>query len=172
MEQITEYLIKKDPDKMDVLKKTGIVVLAFIGAILSMMIAASIEFLNSFGMLFAAIVIFVAYKFAQTTDVEFEYCLVNGDIDIDRIFAKKRRKRYVSVTADRIEKIVPAESEELKSRRDIKKTYFAAKNKKDITNYAVIFKGQSGMEKLIITDDEKVIFHLISTMPRKVEKRV
>ena len=171
MEQITEYLIKKEPDKMDVVKKTGIVILAFAGAILSMMLAASIEILNSFGLFFAAVVIFVAYKFSQTTDVEYEYCIVNGDIDIDRIFAKKSRKRYVSVTADRIEKILPVESEELKSRKDIKKTYFAAKSKNDLSNYAIIFKGQSGFEKLIITDDEKVIFHFLSVMPRKVEKR-
>ena len=170
MEQITEFLVKKDPDNMDVLKKTSIVVLAFIGAILSMMLAASIEILNSFGLFFAAVVIFVAYKFSQTTDVEFEYCLVNGDIDVDKIFAKKRRKRYVSVSAERIEKIVPVESEELKTRKDIKKTYFAAKNKND-ANYAVVFKGNSGMEKLIIADDENVMLHLLMAMPRKVEKR-
>ena len=38
MEQITECLVKKEPDKIDVLKKTGIVIAAFICALLSMML--------------------------------------------------------------------------------------------------------------------------------------
>ena len=172
MEQVTECLVKKEPDKIDVLKKTGIVVAAFVCAILSMMLAANIEFLNSFGIFFAAVVIFVAYKFAQTTDIEFEYCAINGDIDVDKIFAKKRRKKFVSVSAERIEKIIPAESEELKSRTDIKKTYFAARSKNDDTNYAVIFKDKNGLSKLIIVDDEKLMHQLLMSMPRKVTKRV
>lgn len=172
MEQITEVLVQKEPDKIDVLKKTGIVVAAFIVAVFSMMLAASIEILNSFGLFFAAVVIFVAYKFAQTTDVEYEYCAIDGDIDVDKIFAKKRRKKYVSVTADRIEKIIPAESEELKTRTDIKKTYFAARSKKDDTNYVVIFKDKAGMSKLVIVDDEKLMLQLLMAMPRKVTKRV
>lgn len=170
MEQITECLVKKEPDKMDVLKKTGIVILAFVGAILAMMLAASIPIFNTMGIFFAAVVVYIAYKFAQTTDVEFEYCIVNGDIDIDRIFAKKRRKRFISVTADRIEKILPVESDELKN-IGIKKIYFAAQSKSADTNYAVVYRGKTGMEKLIIVDDDKVILHFLTVMPRKVEKR-
>ena len=172
MEQVTECLVKKEPDKIDVLKKTGIVIAAFICAVLSMMLAASIEVLNSFGIFFAAVVLFVAYKFAQTTDIEFEYCAINGDIDVDKIFAKKRRKKFISVTAERIEKIVPAESDELKGRNDIKKTYFAARSKDDDTNYVIIFKDKNCMAKLIIVDDEKLIHQLLMSMPRKVTKRV
>ncbi|MBQ2897321.1 MAG: hypothetical protein IJE46_03240 [Clostridia bacterium] len=171
MEQITECIAKKDPDKMDVIKKTGVVVLAFFGAILAMMIAASVPILNSMGLFFAAAVVYIAYRFAQTTDIEFEYCIVNGDIDIDRIFAKKRRKRYISVTADRIEKVVPAESEELNS-TEVKKTYFAARSKTDDTNYAVLYRGKTGLEKLIIVDDDKTLLHLQTVMPRKVQRRV
>ena len=171
MEQITECLVKKEPDKADILKKTGIVVAAFVCAIISMMIAANIQFLNSFGLLFAALVLYVAYKLAQTTDIEFEYCAINGDIDVDKIFAKKSRKKYISVTADKIEKIVPVESEELASRTDIKKTYFAARSKEDDTNYAIIFKDKKGFSKLIIVDDEKLILQLLTYMPRKVIKR-
>lgn len=171
MEQITECLVKKEPDKIDVLKKTGIVIAAFVIAILSMMLAASIEILNSFGLFFAAVVIFLAYKIAQTTDVEFEYCAIDADIDVDKIFAKKSRKKYVSVTADRIEKVLPAESEELKTRTDIKKTYFAARSRNDDTNYVIIFKDKTCMAKLIIVDDEKLIHQLLMSMPRKVTKR-
>lgn len=171
MEQITECLVKKEPDKFDVFKKTVIVILAFFGAIVAMMIAASIPIFNSMGIFFAAVVVYIAYKFAQTTDVEFEYCIINGDIDIDSIFAKKRRKRLISVTADRIEKIAPIENEEIKA-ANVKKTYFAAISKTDDSNYAIIFKGKSGLEKLIIVDDDKTLLQLQTFMPRKVIKRV
>ena len=78
----------------------------------------------------------------------------------------------MSVTAERIEKVIPAESEELKTRTDIKKTYFAARSKNDDTNYVIIFKDKNCISKLVIVDDEKLIHQLLMSMPRKVTKRV
>ena len=170
MEQITECLVKKQVDKFDILKKTAIVIFAFVGAILAMALAASVQILNSMGLFLAAVVVFFAYKFAQTTDVEFEYCIVNGEIDVDRIFDKKRRKRYISVPAGKIDKIVPIESDDNKS-VIAKKTYFAAANRKDENNYVIIFRGERGYEKIIIVDDEKVLLHFLTVMPQKVQKR-
>lgn len=36
-------------------------------------------------------------------NVEFEYCITNGDIDIDVIISRRRRKRIVSVRGSKIE---------------------------------------------------------------------
>ncbi len=38
---------------------------------------------------------------------EYEYCVTNGDIDIDRIRGKRRRLRLVSVRGDKIESLAP-----------------------------------------------------------------
>ena len=36
-------------------------------------------------------------------NMEFEYCVTNGDIDIDLIIAKRKRKRIVSVVGRKVE---------------------------------------------------------------------
>ncbi len=46
---------------------------------------------------------------------EYEYCVTNGDIDIDRIRGKRRRLRLVSVRGDKIESLAPYKGEALTS---------------------------------------------------------
>ena len=41
---------------------------------------------------------------------EFEYCVTNGDIDIDCIIARRRRKRLVSVAGRKVESLLPYDS--------------------------------------------------------------
>ncbi len=38
---------------------------------------------------------------------EFEYCVTNGDIDIDQIIDRRRRKRLVSVSGRKVESLLP-----------------------------------------------------------------
>jgi len=38
---------------------------------------------------------------------EFEYCVTNGDIDIDLIIARRKRKRLVSVAGRKVESLLP-----------------------------------------------------------------
>ena len=45
-----------------------------------------------------------------TQNKEFEYCVTNGDIDIDCIIARRRRKRLVSVAGRKIESLLPYDS--------------------------------------------------------------
>jgi len=42
-----------------------------------------------------------------TQNVEYEYCVTNGDIDVDQITARRKRKRLVSVAGRKIESLLP-----------------------------------------------------------------
>lgn len=48
-------------------------------------------------------VIFGAWWIITQQNIEFEYCITNGDIDIDVIISRRRRKRIVSVRGSKIE---------------------------------------------------------------------
>ena len=48
-------------------------------------------------------------------DLEYEYLYVNGDIDIDKIMAKTRRKRVASYSKDKLEIMAPEGSAQLAS---------------------------------------------------------
>ena len=49
----------------------------------------------------------------RNLNVEYEYVFVNGDLDIDKIMNKARRKRMFSVDADQMELLAPVGSVEL-----------------------------------------------------------
>ncbi len=60
------------------------------------------------GILLPFAVVGVGYGWYWCTSMlitEYEYCVTNGDIDIDRIRGKRRRLRLVSVRGDKIESL-------------------------------------------------------------------
>lgn len=85
-----EQLVKKLPDGRDLLIKIGTVVLGLIVMYLVLI------FLNPiFPYVFAAI-IFGVYTLFGRLNIEYEYILTNGELDIDAVFNKARRKRLYS----------------------------------------------------------------------------
>ena len=48
-----------------------------------------------------------AYWLMTTQNVEFEYCVTNGDIDVDKIIARRKRVRLVSVAGRKVRALAP-----------------------------------------------------------------
>ncbi len=66
--------------------------------------------LMSIPILSTAIIVAIGYGgwwLMTSQNIELEYCVTNGDIDIDLIIAKRKRKRIVSVRGRKIESLVP-----------------------------------------------------------------
>lgn len=64
-------------------------------------------FLTSIFIAVAAAVIFGAYKLFLRLNIEYEYTITNGTMDVDKIIAKSSRKRMTSfdvLSIQRIEK--------------------------------------------------------------------
>lgn len=67
-----------------------------------------IPFINSVLMV---ITIFAAYLGIKFQGVEYEYCFTNGDLDIDKIMAKRKRKTLLSINHREIKVMCPYTSE-------------------------------------------------------------
>ena len=63
-------------------------------------------------------------------NVEFEYCVTNGDIDIDVIIAKRKRKRIVSVGGRKIKSLTPYDAAAV-NEKAFKRVVVAAESKKE-----------------------------------------
>lgn len=63
--------------------------------------------LSMLSLLLTAGAVYGAYWLISGLSVEMEYCVTNGDIDIDRIVAKRKRKRVVSVRGGKILSLEP-----------------------------------------------------------------
>jgi hypothetical protein len=87
-----EKIIKRKKTIIDYLIIAGIIIAGLFLA----MIILSLKFLNSFMPLLFAGIIYLAYIFIKGRNIEYEYIVTNGDLDIDMIIAQRKRKRLFS----------------------------------------------------------------------------
>ena len=164
MENITEVLVKKKRTGADEAKSFGVVLIAFV------LSAFSVKFLGPACIIAIAALVYLAYRIQMYFDLEFEYCVVDKEIRIDKILGRKKRKDFVIVEGDQIEFIVKkteVNTHELKGT----KVYFAAETENDSDNY-VIKANKGGLNfYIIIKGDEKMIAHINRVMPGKVRAR-
>lgn len=96
MDSYAEQIVKKSDGGSDNLKRTlclagGVVlgiILVFIFMRLHLTLVGSILGVGAF---------YLGLYLGTNFDVEYEYLIVNGEFDIDKIFAKKRRKKMITV---------------------------------------------------------------------------
>ena len=104
-ESYVELLVKKKKTPKDSILKglmiAGIVILVLIGLVIPLVLIAAI----ALGVL--------AYFKMPGLDLEFEYLYVNGELDIDKIMSKVKRKRVGSFDISKAEMVAPVKSHEL-----------------------------------------------------------
>ena len=81
------------------IKKTGKTVALFLGiwVLAALLSAAVFFFLGSFSLIFIFGIGYGAYFLSSKLNVEYEYIITNGILDIDKIINKSSRKRMISV---------------------------------------------------------------------------
>ena len=102
MDIFIEYMIKKQRDVKDNLVVAGTVVLALILTVvlfvlMMAMVSSGVNIASSIGLLLIAGVWYGAYILKNSRSIEYEYILTNNYFDVDKIMAKKGRKRLLSI---------------------------------------------------------------------------
>ena len=110
------------------------------------------------------------WLFVPKLEVEYEYLYVNGELDIDAIYSKQKRKKMGSYDASELEILAPENSHELdsfKNKKDLKL--------KDYTSldphakcYILVFNKEKGQEMIKVELDESILNDLRRIAPRKV----
>jgi uncharacterized membrane protein YciS (DUF1049 family) len=169
MDNVKEQIVKKKPNAIDTLKKAGII----IAVIVIFLVASAIPAIAPFAVILAAAAAFGAYYLITMLNVEYEYTFINGDLDIDAIYNKSRRKRVFSGTVRDFE--VMAHVEDTAHARDFGnaevKNYFSGVVGKDTYAFLAAHKGKR--LKVIIEPNEKMLkaFSTVLT-PRKLFKKL
>ncbi len=104
-------------------------------------------------------------------DLEFEYLYVNGELDIDKIMSKQKRKRVGKYDIKNVELVAPKNSHDLdcyKNMKDIKiKDYSSMEEQAKI--YAMVVKGEKGMEMVYFEPNEAILKDMQRIAPRNVK---
>ena len=103
---------------------------------------------------------FLLYYFVfPLFSVEYEYTLLNYDMDIDAIYSRSKRKKKLSFDLRTAEVIAPASSGELSSCRVSKVWDFTSRRNPDRV-YAVVVSNGQALVKVLLEPDETTLLHL------------
>lgn len=151
MDIYLEYMIK--------IKKTFSQVLIciayyLIAATLTVLLAIlPIPYITFFYPAAVFVMFYFAYKLSRRYSIEYEYIVTNDELDVDRIIARKERKRFLSVSARKFEIMAPAKGEEfykaLKDKSIIVK-FDASLGEGSENRYYAVFINKKGQKMMLI----------------------
>lgn len=95
MDLFIEKIITRKRTTGDYLQLTGIVMVGVI-LLFAMGFVKLPDIVSQFTLFIWAAIFYGIYRFSKSKNIEFEYAVTNGDMDIDKIIAQKKRKRLFS----------------------------------------------------------------------------
>ena len=110
------------------------------------------------------------YFFIPGFNLEYEYLYVNGELDIDKIMAKSKRKKICSLDIKNMECMAPFQSHTLdayKNNKNIKISDYSSGVKND-RQYGIVMKNDSGLFMVIIEPNHIILEDMKRIAPRKV----
>lgn len=163
MELYTEWIVKRKAPVYAIPAKIGMILLT---AIPTLLVLTGIVW----WMIIPAVIFgYLTYRVFLNFDLEFEYVFVNGELDIDKIMGKSRRKRCMTIDMENIE-IIAAEGSHLLDgykNRKYKHMDFSSNNK-DNKKYLLYGNYKNESTSILIEPNEKMLDSMRSISPRKV----
>lgn len=122
-------------------------------------------------LLFIAL-IFGIYFLIKNMRREYEYIATNGHLDIDRIIAKSKRKRVLSLSPSEIDEVAPlAESQALKNKSKNLKILDCSSREKDADIWCVSGRYKDKQTLVLFDANDKIINNLRRFSPNKVKRK-
>lgn len=110
---------------------------------------------SSFSLLLACGIIYGGYWLSSKLNVEFEYIITNGTLDIDKIINKNSRKRILSLELSNVKRLEKA-SPEFIARTDAKKTVIACNINSDTAYYLSAERNGKNDANLVFAPDKRL----------------
>ena len=152
MDIFCEYMVKRKKQKVDYVQEAILIVVAMY---LSFIAFAMMQVFKSFTLLVIAAIWYGAVYLIRRKDIEYEYTLTNNILDIDRIFAKKTRKRITSIDIAKVDYIRPAEERDFEKNPEFLDHYIcqckASKN-----TYVLVFARDGKVHRVFFTPNDKM----------------
>ena len=154
MEQVVEVLLKKKTTLKDRVK---VVLLSF------MVVVADVFCLlfTRIGLMLLPVLVILScvaiYYIVKYNDIEFEYILVNDELDIDKIMGKSKRKKLVTVKRTQIvsyERVTASNYETY--RKQSSRVIMAASSENNINNYYIALA--DNRKTVVILDENDNIY--------------
>ena len=168
MDNISEQLVKINKKPKDYFLLGTIWVVAFVLVFFFVLFGRATAF-PAFAYLIAIGIVYGAFKLSKQFNVEYEYIVVNRDLDIDKITAQSSRKRIVSIKLNEVldfGEFTSAKAQSLANRHFDER--FICCNAKDNAYYLTYKHPKKGMVLLVISMNERTKTEVLKSIPRAV----
>ena len=172
MDIFIEEIVQRKRTLKQLAATIGIILLSVLVAFVLIVVVSSVApFLASFVPLLVVGVFYFAYRLAVSQNVEFEYSMVNTEIDVDKIVNRRNRKKLTSVRVTGLEAHGVCGTEQGDFNRylsdvSVKKIYAAAEKNSE-SNYFVVYFSDSVKNMLIFSPSEKIVKNIEKFNPRR-----
>lgn len=166
MDAFTEQLIQKKKSS----KEIGMYVLCGVLGLIALALAVVLFLLFPQFPPFTLIVVIGAgygiFHLVTAQNIEYEYTVTNGDIDIDQITARRSRQRLVSVAGRKIEMLCPYRAEAFEG-RVYDRTVVAVSDPAAEGLWAFSYRGRKNGHTLVIFEpNDRVMKQLFTGLSR------
>ncbi len=169
MDYFTEYIVRRKKSAIDILIIAGIIIAALVLSFIGLQFCF-FPLIGQFVFLLIAGVIWGAWFLITNRNVEFEYIVTNGELDVDKITARRKRKRLLSVPAKEIELIAPISDH---SADTVTNIIDASRNVSNDESLCYLIAVKDGVRtKLIFNPSEKMIKIFKKFRPQAVKVSV
>lgn len=162
MDVFIEQIIRKKPNIKDYLIYAATLLGGCIIVFVSMM------YLPNFSIFILAGVCFGAYYLISSRNLEFEYSVTNGDITIDKIINRRKRKRIIAIDAHDIEEIGKYKPEEHSAKTYSERIFTSESEDGENVWYLAARHQQKGTVLLMFSPNEKVLMAIKPFLSRQV----
>lgn len=165
MDIFLEKIVKRKRTVTDGMIIAGIVLLA----IFIIMLAGSLKFLSAFAPIIIVGIGYLAYILIRSRNIEYEYIVTNGDLDIDMIIAQRKRKRIFSGNCKDFEIVAKMTSGQYNNNTDGIKKRINAVSAMDSADVYFLSTVKDGNKTLVFFEPHpKMIESFKKYIPRKV----
>ena len=172
MDSFMEYMITEKQTAKTIFKKIGI----YFGALLLTLVSFFVmlmfpSMLIGFAPMVIVLIFYIAYRINTSFDVEYEYILTNGELDVDKITNKKRRKRLVTIHCKSFTAFAKVGDKEFLSEEngEFSKVIDASAKSSSLIDYYAVFYKNGQKIKLIFNPTQKMIEIFKIYAPRVVK---
>ncbi|MFA9375473.1 MAG: DUF6106 family protein [Lachnotalea sp.] len=159
-EVFIEQLIKRKTTSKSIVAKVALILLT----ILVFAVTLIIPFAFVVGIIFVIMDIYIFKMF----DLEFEYTYVKGELSVDKIMGKERRKKAANFDLSQLEIVAPTDSYLLDSFKNSTKVYDFTSLEPDHKAYALILHGNNGYNKVLFEPNSDILNAMRDAHPRKI----
>lgn len=163
MDVFIEKIVQKRKDAKDYLIITGVIIATIV------LVLLALNYIPGMGFIFMIGLGYIAYLIITSRNIEFEYAVTNGDLDIDKIIAQRKRKRVFSANCKNFEIVAKVKSSHFSEHyKSFKNQINCAGSLNNDNVYFIVLNYNNEQTVVYFEPSEKMLNNFKTFIPRKV----